>query len=69
MTYVGHVLWKGKLKHLSHAGKITGKLAKERQRHSYLKSIYKIIKTTMQLIQLACNREIWQLFTQKEVDT
>jgi len=66
MDFLGHVLRKGKLEHLSLSGKISGKRARGKQRITFLQQIQKM--NTNKIFQMAYNRQVWRNFTQEAAD-
>jgi hypothetical protein len=68
LKFVGHVLRKGKLEHLSLTGRIDGKCAPGRQRLTYLKQHTNNDNNAAELIQNSYDREIWQSFSKEAVD-
>ena len=61
MNFLGHVIRKGKLEHLSLSGKIPGKRARGKQRITFLQQIQKT--NTNKIIHMAYNRQVWRSFT------
>ena len=69
LNFVGHVLRKGKLEHLSLTGKINGKRAPGRQRLTYMKQHTTTNNNNAaELIQKSYDRKIWQTFSKEAVD-
>lgn len=68
LIFVGHVLRKGKLEHLSLTGRIDGKCAPGRQRLTYLKQHTNNDNNAAELIQKSYDRQIWQSFPKEAVD-
>ena len=66
LGFLGHVLRRKQLEHLSLSGKIEGRRARGRQRHKYLDTLLQDIHqqiTPGALIQLADNRNGWRELT------
>ena len=66
LKFVGHVLRKRKLEHLSLTGKITGRRAPGKQRITYLQQ-FKPFRAN-NIIQRAQDRQAWKTFSKEAID-
>jgi len=66
LKFVGHVLRKGRLEHLSLSGRIEGKRARGRQRGTFLQQFRH--PNSNSVIQLACDRKVWKEFTDEAIN-
>jgi len=65
MNFLGHVIRKGKLEHLTLSGKINGRRARGKQRTTYLTQYNQ--KPNV-ILQTACNRNMWKILSKKAIN-